>query len=151
MSNFEFFIATARRRTRRTGRGALPDNSTALLQRLYLPAHVSQVEGRFLRRPRGELFVGAEITSKMQLGMLKKTLCNAILAFTRKMFVGVHYSFGDDEAGAAHELPHIVAPFVTSCDRMVRGAAAGGKAAAGRPPGEAAGALGPLSALPCPL
>jgi len=46
-----------------------------------------QVQGRFLRRPRGSFFVGAEITgSVMTLGVLKRALCNAILAFTRKIF-----------------------------------------------------------------
>jgi hypothetical protein len=84
-----------------------------------------QIQGRFLRRPTNgaALFVGAEITSKMQLGMLKKALCNAILSFTRNMMVGVHYSFGDDHdqngSTLPHELPHIVAPFVTSCDRLL--------------------------------
>jgi hypothetical protein len=94
-----------------------------------------QIQGRFLRKPSpgSELYVGAEITAKMQLGMLKKALCNAILSFTRQMMVGVHYSFGDDNDqnpsgsgsggstgnGLPHELPHIVAPFVTSCDRLM--------------------------------
>lgn len=90
-----------------------------------------QIQGRFLRKPLpgSELYVGAEITAKMQLGMLKKALCNAILSFTRQMMVGVHYSFGDDNdqtsptggsgSGLPHELPHIVAPFVTSCDRLM--------------------------------
>ena len=45
------------------------------------------------------LFVGAEISTKMQIGMIKKVLCNAILAFTRRVFPGIHYSFGDGKRG----------------------------------------------------
>ena len=86
--------------------------------------------------------MGCEITHKMQLGRCCAP-CNGILAFIHQMMGNLHYSFGDDRATAMnssdgsggggagggsgeagtvdplHELPHIVTPFVTSCDRLV--------------------------------
>ena len=51
----------------------------------------------------------------MVLGLLKRTLCNAILGFVRKMMSTLHYSFGDENDS---ELPHIVVPLWTAVDRL---------------------------------
>jgi hypothetical protein len=40
------------------------------------------VQGRFRREPEGRLFLGAEVTKRMELGLLTKGLCNSILQVT---------------------------------------------------------------------
>ena len=75
-----------------------------------------QIQGKFRRVPQEPLYVGAEITKRMVLGMLRRTLCQSILAFVRKVMGHLHYSFGDADN---NELPHIVVPLWTAVDRLV--------------------------------
>jgi len=75
-----------------------------------------QVQGRFLKVPPGKVFIGAEITKSMSLGLLTKSMCRAILQLGRTVNRHLHHSFGDDEN---HELPHIVGPMWSAADRLV--------------------------------
>lgn len=75
-----------------------------------------QVQGKFTRIPEGPLFIGAQISKKMELGMLTRAMCRTIMQFARSKLPLVHHSFGD---GEDVELPHIVGPLWMMSDRVV--------------------------------
>ena len=74
-----------------------------------------QVQGRFKKVPEGELFMGAEITRKMELGLFTKGICSSILQIVRAVNPYLHHSFGDNKD---FELPHIVGPMWSLFDRL---------------------------------
>lgn len=74
-----------------------------------------QVQGRFKIIPKGRLFIGAEITKKMELGLLTRGLCSSILKLGRAVNAHLHHSFGDDRN---FELPHITGPMWSAIDRL---------------------------------
>ena len=75
-----------------------------------------QVQGRFRQIPQGTIFVGAEITKRMDLSLLTRGMCGTILQLGRRMNAALHHSFGDK---ANYELPHIVSPLWGTVDRLV--------------------------------
>ncbi|RYG97270.1 hypothetical protein EON65_53120, partial [archaeon] len=77
-----------------------------------------QIQGKFLQviPPNCTLYVGAEITKKMELGLVTRGLCGSILNFCKAYSSHLHSSFGD---AANVELPHIVAPLWNTIDRLV--------------------------------
>lgn len=75
-----------------------------------------QVQGKFLRKPRGMMFIGAEISKKMELGMITRSLCRSIMQFARSKLPSLHHSFGDDNNV---EWPHITGPLWSMSDLMV--------------------------------
>lgn len=75
-----------------------------------------QVQGKFKCIPKGRLFMGAEITKKMELGMLGRAMCGTILQIGRRVNGFMHHSFGDKNN---FELPHIMSPMWSTIDRMV--------------------------------
>lgn len=77
-----------------------------------------QVQGKFTREPPGRLFIGAEITKPMSLGLLTKGMCRAVLQVGKAINKYMHHSFGDGE-NQSTELPHIVGPMWSSADRLV--------------------------------
>ena len=74
-----------------------------------------QVQGKFKKIPDGELFMGAEITKKMELGLFTKGICSSILQVVRAVNPYLHHSFGDNKD---FELPHIVGPMWSLFDRL---------------------------------
>ena len=60
--------------------------------------------------------MGAEITKKMELGLLSKGLCAGILKLGRTVNAYLHHSFGDNNDV---ELPHITGPLWSAIDRLV--------------------------------
>ena len=81
-----------------------------------------QVQGKFTRVPPGRVFIGAEITKSMSLGLLTKGMCRAILQVGRSVNRHLHHSFGEDgssEDDERRELPHIVGPMWSAVDRLV--------------------------------
>ena len=74
-----------------------------------------QVQGKFKKVPEGELFMGAEITRKMELGLFTKGICSSILQIVRAVNPYLHHSFGDNKD---FELPHIVGPMWSLFDRL---------------------------------
>ena len=60
--------------------------------------------------------MGAEITKKMELGLLSKGLCAGILKLGRTVNAYLHHSFGDNKD---YELPHITGPLWSAIDRLV--------------------------------
>ncbi|EOD31737.1 hypothetical protein EMIHUDRAFT_442069 [Emiliania huxleyi CCMP1516] len=76
-----------------------------------------QVQGRFKRRPSGTVYLGGEVTERMQLGLVTRGLSKLILQLLVKFNPpGMHYSFGDREG---RMLPHIVLPLWRAVDRLV--------------------------------
>lgn len=75
-----------------------------------------QVQGKFKQRLPGILFVGAEITKKMELGLVTRSLCATILNFCRRYNALLHHSFGDKDNV---ELPHIVSPLWNTVDQLI--------------------------------
>ena len=69
--------------------------------------------------PKGDIFVGADISTKMELGIITKSFCRAILSFARTMAEDLHYSFGDYPDSPNYEIPHLVGPLFKSMDRVV--------------------------------
>lgn len=55
-----------------------------------------QVQGKFKHLPAGDIYVGAETTCKMELGIMSRVTAKTFLAFTKSMVSDLHYSFGDD-------------------------------------------------------
>ncbi|CAM9094530.1 unnamed protein product, partial [Ectocarpus fasciculatus] len=75
-----------------------------------------QVQGKFTRKLEGPLFIGAQISKKMELGMLTRAMCRTIMNFARSNLPLLHHSFGDSEDV---ELPHITGPLWNMSDRVV--------------------------------
>jgi Protein of unknown function (DUF1769) len=75
-----------------------------------------QVQGKFLKTPPGHIFFGAEISKKMELGLLTRGMCGSILQIGRTVNAYLHHSFGDKNN---HELPHISGPLWSAVDRLV--------------------------------
>ena len=78
-----------------------------------------QVQGRFKRQPVGEIFCGAEASSKMELGMITRGISKAACNFAGTMVNDLHYSFGDSPSQANYQVPHIVAPLFPTVDKLV--------------------------------
>ena len=74
-----------------------------------------QVQGKFKSVPKGNMFMGAEITKKMELGLFTKGICGSILQVVRAVNPYLHHSFGDNKD---YELPHIVGPMWSLFDRL---------------------------------
>ena len=55
-----------------------------------------QVQGKFKSVPKGNMFMGAEITKKMELGLFTKGICGSILQVVRAVNPYLHHSFGDN-------------------------------------------------------
>jgi hypothetical protein len=75
-----------------------------------------QAQGKFLTKPTGPLYFGAEITKKMELGLLTRAMCGSIMQIGRAINPLLHHSFGDNHEV---ELPHIVGPMWSLLDRLV--------------------------------
>ena len=73
-------------------------------------------QGKFTAIPNGKLFIGAEITKKMNLGLFTRGLCRTVLQFVNSINPFIHSSFGDDSNS---ELPHIVGPLWSLADKVV--------------------------------
>ena len=78
-----------------------------------------QVQGKFKRVPSGDIYVGADISTRMELGIITRSFCRAILSFASTMVQDLHYSFGDRPSVPNYEIPHLVAPIFKSMDRVV--------------------------------
>lgn len=63
--------------------------------------------------------MGAEVTNKMELGFLTKSMCNAALKFCGTMVTDLHSSFGDNPSQPKYQLPHLVAPLFPTLDKIV--------------------------------
>jgi hypothetical protein len=67
----------------------------------------------------GEIYVGAEVTNKMELGILTRSISKAALRFCGTMVSDLHYSFGDSTNDPNHQVPHLVAPIFPTFDKVL--------------------------------
>jgi len=75
-----------------------------------------QCQGKFTKIPQGRLYIGAEITKKMNLGLFTRGICATVLQFINTINPFIHSSFGDKENA---ELPHITGPLWCMADKIV--------------------------------
>lgn len=79
-----------------------------------------QVQGKFKRKPAGEIFVGAESSEKMQLGLITRSISKIVCNFCSTIVADLHYSFGDStKDGSNYQLPHLVAPLFPTLDKII--------------------------------
>jgi Protein of unknown function (DUF1769) len=74
------------------------------------------LQGTFMREPRGIVYAGAEISDCMKMSLVPRGLCKILLRLVESFNKNLHYSFGDSKG---KELPHIVAPAYTFLECMV--------------------------------
>ncbi len=78
-----------------------------------------QVQGKFKRKPVGEMYCGAESQDKMDLGIITRSLAKAVYNFASTMVSNLHLSFGDHPSVANYQLPHLVAPLFPTVDKLI--------------------------------
>jgi hypothetical protein len=78
-----------------------------------------QVQGKFKRVPIGEVYCGAEASTKMELGIITRSISKAVCNFAGTMIDDLHYSFGDSSTTPNHQIPHLVAPLFSTMDKIV--------------------------------
>jgi hypothetical protein len=73
-----------------------------------------QIQGKFKRIPRGQMFMGGQLTEP-SLGRMTKGISNILLRLlSRHVGANLAHSFGTDD-----ELPHISFPLITAMDKVV--------------------------------
>lgn len=77
------------------------------------------MQGKFKREPQGEIYVGAEASNKMELGILTRSISKAALSFCGTMVNDLHHSFGTAQDKPDFELPHVVAPIFPTLDKIL--------------------------------
>lgn len=78
-----------------------------------------QVQGKFKRKPVGEMHCGAETQDKMDLGIITRSLAKAVYNFASTMVSNLHLSFGDHPSDDNYQLPHLVAPLFPTVDKLI--------------------------------
>lgn len=77
------------------------------------------MQGKFKRDPLGEIYVGAESTTKMELGLLTRSISVAAMKLCSTMVADMHYSFGDSVDNPNYQLPHVVGPIFPTFDKVI--------------------------------
>ena len=78
------------------------------------------MQGQFKRLPQGEIYMGAYVSNKMELGLITRSLAKAALSYVGARVTNMHYSFGDaDQTDPAFQLPHCVSPMFTTFDKII--------------------------------
>jgi hypothetical protein len=78
-----------------------------------------QVQGTFKRVPLGEIYVGAEVSEKIDMGFFNNMLAKAAISFCGTLVSDLHASFGNAPSTHNFEMPHLVAPLFPTFDRVV--------------------------------
>jgi hypothetical protein len=79
-----------------------------------------QVQGKFKRMPAGEIYVGADCETVMELGLLTRSFCHGVLRFVQTMVKNLHYGFGESPSSAEnYQIAHIVAPLFSTMDKIL--------------------------------
>ena len=80
---------------------------------------VIQVQGKFKRQPKGEVYCGSESQDKMELGMITRTISKSVCSFASNVVPDLHYSLGDSQNSPNYQLPHMVAPLFPTMEKLV--------------------------------
>lgn len=79
-----------------------------------------QLQGKFKEAPKGEMFVGAQISKPLNLSLAMKSFSNLTLRFLNTLVSDLHVSYGDkQENNPNYELAHLVAPLFSSFDKVI--------------------------------
>ena len=78
-----------------------------------------QVQGKFKRQPRGEVYVGAEVSEKMELGFITRGISSAALKLASTMADNLHTSLGENRDNELYQRPHACAPIFTTFDKII--------------------------------
>lgn len=78
-----------------------------------------QVQGKFKRHPSGEIFCGAEVSNKVELGIITRSMARAAIKFCETLVPNLHSSFGDSPDQPDFEMPHMVSPLFPTFDKIV--------------------------------
>jgi len=81
-----------------------------------------QLQVTLKNEPRGIIYLGGEMPRQMQLGLVTKGLCKAILAVTNRLSSHAHASFGkkmNETKLSEKELPHIVFPLFSAATQLM--------------------------------
>ena len=85
-----------------------------------------QFQGKFLKQPQKNVFLGIQFDRPSKMGMIQRTLVNLALAFVRKVNKGCHFcqkqsitETPEEIAEGMYEKPHIAFPLQTALDRLV--------------------------------
>lgn len=79
-----------------------------------------QIQGQFKRLPQGEIYMGAYVSNKMELGLITRSIAKAALSYVGARVTNMHYSFGDaDPNDPAFQLPHCVSPMFVTFDKII--------------------------------
>lgn len=78
-----------------------------------------QVQGKFKREPIGEMFVGAEASQRVGMGIITRTISRGILKLCSTMVNDLHYAFGEPVEEPDHQMPHLVAPLFPTFDKVL--------------------------------
>ena len=67
--------------------------------------------------------MGAELTEKMQLGIVTKMVASTVLSFAKRILKNMHFSFGESSKNISNvdeiELPHVTFPLSRGMDRLI--------------------------------
>ena len=77
---------------------------------------ILQVQGKFKRKPTGQIFVGAEITERMKMGLFTRGILGILIKCLSQFFSDFSHSFGNKEET---EFPRIAAPAHRAFERLV--------------------------------
>jgi hypothetical protein len=69
--------------------------------------------------PQGELYVGAEASVKMELGLITRSVAKAAINLCSTMVDNLHSSLGVTKGNELYELPHMVAPMFITFDKII--------------------------------
>jgi hypothetical protein len=77
---------------------------------------VLNVQGKFKRKPEGTVFLGAEITKPMKLGLFTRGILGMLVRLMEGFFTDLRYSLGDS---AKKLSPRVVTPAHSAFERLV--------------------------------
>lgn len=79
-----------------------------------------QVQGRFKKIPRGPVYLGGELPSRIAPGVFTRSVALVIMGLIRRLVGRVSFSFGSSvESENADELPAVAFPLYQSVDQFV--------------------------------
>ena len=67
----------------------------------------------------GEVYVGAEASAKMELGLITRSISKAAINLCSTMVGDLHSSLGETKGKELYQLPHLVAPMFITFDKII--------------------------------
>lgn len=68
--------------------------------------------------PKGEVMLGGELTDKMQVSFMMRSLLSFLMKFAMSLNPFLHFGFGEDpDVDGKYEFPHLTFPLFRVIDR----------------------------------